>query len=95
MTNREILDNLVLLHRAFCGLYTDIRTEADNRVLCGVQTCNVNLPAKAFCELFGSAGTIEERNASPFTHEVTFVYKNVKFITLLTADEAKELYNVE
>jgi len=95
MTNREILDNLVLLHRAFCGLYTDIRTEADNSVLCGVQTCNVNLPAKAFREFFGLAGTIEERNDSTFTHEVTFVYKNVKFITLLTADEAKKLYNAE
>jgi len=95
MTNREILDNLVLLHRAFCGLYNDIRTEADHSVLCGVQTCNVNLPAKAFHEFFGSAGTIETRNTSPFTHEVTYVYKDVKFITLLTADEAKELYNVE
>ena len=95
MTNREILDNLVLLHRAFCGLYNDIRTEADNSALYGVQTCNVNLPTKAFRELFGSAGTIEKRNVSPFTHEVTYVYKDVKFITLLTAEEAKELYNVE
>jgi len=95
MKNREIIDNLVLLHRAFCGLYTDIRTEADNSVLCGVQTCNVNLLAKAFHEFFGLAGTVEKRDASPFTHEVTYVYKDVKFITLLTAEEAKELYNVE
>jgi len=95
MKNQEIITNLVLLHRAFCGLYNDIRTEADHRVLCGVQTCNVNLPANTFHEFFGLAGTVENRNDSTFTHEVTFIHKNVKFITLLTAIEAKELYNVE
>lgn len=94
MKNKEILDSLVLLQKSYAYLY-GVRTEKDEALLCGLQSSLVNLTFKGFQELFGLNGKLTKLDCETYPYEISTIYKDIKFIALLTFEEAKEFYNVE
>ena len=94
MKNKEILNSLVLLQKSYHYLY-NVRTENDEALLCGISSYSVNLTIKGFQELFGLNGELTKRDCETYPYEISITYKDVKFIALLTSEEAKEFYNVE
>lgn len=95
MTNKEILENLVHLHRLARSFYDGtIKTEKGlQRIYLNGHNERVQLSAEVFRELADGlvVKTIyNEKDAYPF--ELSFVFKDVEFFALFSEDEYTELF---